>query len=614
MDRNTITGLILIVLIMLAWSWWAMPTQEDLDRQRAERAERDSIAALQMQPDTLFEDDQPRRTPSAIDQGERDIYERDTERPMVAGVFSSSETDTTRFTVVTDRYRAVFTNLGGGPSEFFLLEHNNFDGSPLQMISDTLRSAYSLGFLSRENYNIETDRLLFRQLNTGSSLRLRENETGELSYALELEDGSRIIYTYTFSGDMFKIDFRVELDGIRRNISDNYVDLSWKPRLNFTELDRTQDGLFTSSYIFAGGVLENFVVDGPGRNEMQVNGNIDWVATRTKFFTQIIKPTSGSNAAILIGEIDGPKDQQTTSHHYQSTVQSLIPDNDVLTYEFYIGPLRYYDLREFDDKAYDMVDISFALMRWFADPFVKWIIIPFFTYLSVYIPNYGVLIILFAVAVKLALAPLTKKSFQSMAAMKELQPLMKEIQEKYKDNPQKQQQETIKLYKKAKVNPLGGCLPMLLQFPILITLWRYFQSSILIRQESFLWANDLSAPDYILNLPIAIPFMGDQLAGFVLLMTAAMFFQTKLTGGMSTGTAPGAPNMKAFTYILPVMLLFIFNNFAAGLSLYYLIYNVLSIAHQMMINKQMEGKQKLNLAELMGDDKPKKKGKGKKKK
>ena len=177
-----------------------------------------------------------------------------------------------------------------------------------------------------------------------------------------------------------------------------------------------------------------------------------------------------------------------------------------------------------------------------------------------------------------------------MAAMKELQPELKKLQEKYKDKPQKQQEETMKLYKKAKVNPLGGCLPNLLQLPILITLWRFFQNSILIRQEQFLWANDLSAPDYILKLPFDVPFLGEHLAGFVLLMTGAMIIQSRLTGGMggAGGGAGGGMNMKALQYIFPFMLLFIFNNFAAGLSLYYLVYNSVSILQQLWINRQIE--------------------------
>jgi YidC/Oxa1 family membrane protein insertase len=359
--------------------------------------------------------------------------------------------------------------------------------------------------------------------------------------------------------------------------------------------------------------MEDLKIDGPDSDEMLINGTIDWVSTKTKFFTQIIKPEVETTAALITGEADGPSDEQSTMYHYQSSIQSTIPADGRLSYQMYIGPLDYYELRDFHPTAFDMVEISYAWMRWFADPLVRWVIIPYFEFAKSWIPNYGLLIILFGVLVKLLLAPLTKKSFKSMAAMKELQPKMKEIQEEYKDNPKKQQEETIKLYRKAKVNPLGGCLPMLLQFPILITLWRYFQNSILIRQEEFLWASDLSAPDYILNLPIGIPFLGDQLAGFVLLMTASMVVQMKVSGGMSGGAAPsGGPNMKVFMYFMPVMLLFIFNNFAAGLSLYYLVYNVLSIAQQFLINKQLD-KDKLNEA-VDGDKNKKKRGRRRKKK
>src|SRR5699024_4485166 len=271
-------------------------------------------------------------------------------------------------------------------------------------------------------------------------------------------------------------------------------------------------------------------------------------------------------------------------------VKTPIPEDSSIEFSLYLGPLSAYTLQNYASTAYSMVDLGYSWTTWFSEPLVRWIILPFFKFTSGFM-NVGLAIILFGILVKLVLYPLTKKSFKSMAVMKELQPELKKIQEKYKDDPKKQQQETMKLYKKAGANPIGGCLPMLLQFPILITLWRFFQHSILIRQEAFLWASDLSAPDYIINLPFHIPFIGDQLAGFVLLMSVAMVFQSRLTGGM--GGAPGGGGdaggaMKMMQYFFPVMMLFIFNNFAAGLSLYYLIYNLMSIAQQLIINKQVE--------------------------
>jgi len=611
LDRNTVTGLILIFIIMMAWAYYAMPDEEELQRQREERALRDSLAQVEQQFDQQFEEQ------DLTDSDEDQVQPGDLPAPTVAmGLFRTDQVaDTIQTVIETPRYRAVFSNLGGGPVRYQLKNHNTWDQKPVQLISDTTRSAYVLGFLSNENYNIETDQLLFRPMTDRPEIELNGDHYASLQYRLELESGGRIVFTYTFHADRYEIDLDIDIEGLENVIIGNSVDFGWKPALNFTELDRVQDATFAAAYVYAGGVMEDFrISNGPGQSESMINGTIDWVSTKTKFFTQIIKPQVETNAALLTGELSGPSDDPLTRHHYQTSVQSPIPDNGRLSYKLYLGPLDYYDLREFDANAFDMVEISYAWMRWFADPLVRWVIVPYFDFASNWISNFGLLIILFGVLVKLVLAPLTKKSFTSMAAMKELQPQMKEIQEKYKDNPKKQQEETIKLYRKAKVNPLGGCLPMLLQFPILITLWRFFQNSIQIRQEEFLWASDLSAPDYILDLPFAIPFLGDQLAGFVLLMTASMVVQMKVSGGMSAGAAPtGGPNMKVFMYIMPVMLLFIFNNFAAGLSLYYLVYNVLSIVQQQMINKQLD-KGKLLESVSGDDDKKGRRGRRRKKK
>lgn len=624
MDRNTVTGLLLIFVITMAWAWYTMPSEEELERQRQERALQDSIAAAQAdQPDTLepttrdaeSADRDPDRRDRVTDERTEQAQEPESRRSM--GYFDEpSHADTVETVVRTPLYEMTLTNLGAGPAKYVLLGHRTWDQNLVQMIADTSRSAYSLGFLSTQNYNIETDELVFEPLFDESEIELSMEESAELSYRYQMESGSSIIFTYTFNADQYAYTIDIELDEMEDYISGTNIEFGWKAPLNLTERDFGQDASNMAAYIYAGGSLEKFQLDEMGRDEQRINGSIDWVSTRTRFFGQYIKPVTGSNAGIVMGEITGEPGVENTLHHYQSFIQSSFVNEPVLTYELYNGPLRYYDLREFHDSAYDVVEIGYALIRWFADPIVRFAIIPFFAFGSMFISNYGILIILFGVLVKLLLFPLTQKSFKSMAAMRELQPQMKEIQEKYKDDPQKQQKETIALYKKAKVNPLGGCLPMLLQFPILITMFFFFQNSMLIRQEPFLWAQDLSAPDYILDLPFSIPFLGDQLAGFVLLMSAAMFLQTKISGGMSGGAPSSGPNLKFITYLLPVMLLFIFNNFASGLSLYYLVYNVLSIAQQAVINKQIktEKPEELEKAKEAADKKLRKGRKKKKKK
>ena len=521
------------------------------------------------------------------------IIDGDEPKVQNVGMFGAIQDSVQRFTTIdTPLYKTIFTNKGAGPTQFTLKEHVNWAGTPVQMIGDTTLSAYNLGFLSTENYNVETQQILFEAENLASNILVLSGESRSLSYRLNVPNGGALRYTYTFYSDSYEIDLKVEYIGIQEYILGRSVDFGFISPLNFTERDRVQEALATSAYLFAGGELERLKVDNPdennGYNELNINGAVEWVATKTKFFAQLIQPVHGTEGALLIGQINGKVDQPTTDHVYQAMLNSDIPSNGTQEYRLYIGPTKYADMKSYNEHAFDMVEVGYGWLRWFSDPFVRFIVIPFFNVMGGFISNYGVLVIIFAVTVKLVLSPLTFKSYKSMAAMKELQPQMKELQEKYKSDPQKQQKATMDLYRKNKVNPLGGCLPMLLQFPILITLWLFFQNSILLRQESFLWANDLSAPDFVINLPFGIPFLGDQIGGFVILMSLSMGLQSRLTGGASGGGAAGgamAQNMKIMQYLLPIMMLFIFNRFASGLSLYYLIFNVLSIVQQYYINR-----------------------------
>jgi YidC/Oxa1 family membrane protein insertase len=572
LDRNTVTGLLLIFLVFLVWIYYTTPTPEEMQRQARERAIQDSLRASQSEQ---FDD--------------REIQEPEltaTEQTASAlGYFQAAAGgDTTLFTVQTPKYEAVFTNAGGGPALFRLLEHQKYDGSIVQLISDSSRSAYSLGFLSTQNYDIETDRLLFRQVTPGNRMQLQEGESATLEYVLEVEDGKRLYFIYTFTGSQYEFNLDIRFSGIEELISGNVFDFAWVPSLVPTEQSRKSESMYTGAYFRTGNTISDLTLTDTGTEVENHTGNITWVATKTKFFTQIVRANQETDGAILRGTVIGDPNSEEGVLEYSALLRNRIPPDMVTSFGLYAGPLEFRNLRDFDDKAYEMVDTGFGFMRWFSDPFVKYIIVPFFGFMGGLVGNYGLVIIIFGFAIKLVLYPLTKKSFESMAAMRELQPEMKALQEKYKDNPQAQQQATMKLFKKAKVNPLGGCLPNLLQMPVLITLWRYFQNSIEIRQESFLWAADLSAPDPIIHLPFTIPFLGDFLSGFVLLMTVSMVVQMKISGQSGASN----PQMKVFQYVLPVVLLFFFNTLSSGLSLYYLVYNVLSIGQQFMINKRID--------------------------
>jgi YidC/Oxa1 family membrane protein insertase len=577
-DRNTAIGLSLMFLIMMSWFWYMTPSEEQLNRLREESRTQDSLRAAQATlPDAgslILPEDAPLADESADP----------------SGIFAAAAADTVIQTVSTPLYTAVFSNVGGGPARFELKTYSKWDGTPVQMISDTTRSAYSMGFVSTQNYNIETRNLVFTPLQTGD-LVLETGGSATLTYVYEPEPGARLVYEWTFQADTYAFDLHVRFEGMERFLSDRNLELGFVPRLNSTEKSQSSEGTFKSGYVYSAEVLEQVIRTKAGREEKIFNGETDWIASKTKFFTQIIKPQDKGTGAVVVAELTGEPSAETTEHTYATTLRWRLPDSRDARFHLYMGPLEYDYISKFDTHAYEMVEVGYAWINWFSRPFVKYLILPVMTTLNDWLGNMGLAIIVFSILIKIILHYPTKKSFESMAAMRELQPEMKLIQEKYKDDPQKQQQATMDLFKKAKVNPLGGCLPNLLQLPVLLTLWRFFSNAIEIRGESFLWASDLSAPDVILNLPFSIPFMGDHIAGFVLLMTASMVWQMKISG---QGGASN-PQMKVFIYVLPVMLLVMFNNFASGLSLYYLLYNLLSIGQQYMIN------QKIDHAKLMAD-------------
>jgi YidC/Oxa1 family membrane protein insertase len=576
-----------------------MPSEQELQQRQTEQARQDSIAAAQADTqqqsggDTVAQQQSTEESEPQDEQQQTATLSEDREQQPDMGIFSEASVgDTTKIVVQSPLYNATFTNVGAGPSKITFKDYETWNHKPVQMIKDTTESVYSLGFLTSENYNVETDELVFEQITSGDSVSIGEDETTEVKYALNISEDKRLVYTYTLFGDSHQIKLDVEFEGLDREIIGQNFDFGWKSPLNFTEKDpATTESTYASAYVYTGGEREQLKLSEAGRNTQDYNGSIDWVSTRTKFFAQIIKTNNTTQGAHLVGEQSGETDLSTTEHRYQSFITTDISQQGTASFHMYVGPLAYYNLQDYDGTTYGMVDTGYSWISWISDPIVEYLVIPYFNFVDGYM-GYGFAIILFAILIKMVLYPLTKKSYRSMAAMKELQPKMQEIKEKYADDPEKQQKATMKLYKEEGVNPLGGCLPNLLQLPILITLWRFFQNSIMIRQQEFLWASDLSAPDYILSLPFSVPFLGDQVAGFVLLMTAAMFAQSKLTGGMGPGGggggAPGGVNMKALQYVFPFMLLFIFNNFASGLSLYYLIYNVVSIGQQLIIYRQMD--------------------------
>lgn len=498
-------------------------------------------------------------------------------------LFGSVQTGTEELiTVDNEVFTAVFSTKGATLKSLQLKEYMKSDRvTPVQMVDTTTTGALAVLLTSTQNHLVDT-RSVFFQPNTDASQLSVTRDTLALEFRADIQGGS-IIVTYKFTPDSYEIGYDIEMPNAGQFAARQGYELIWDGGIPFAEDNRKTEAMKTGAYARTGGDVVDVDLRKDAYQEESLNGSVDWVAVKTQYFTTVVIPTGPTRGAELIGERLGELDDPDLKEDYEVSLRIPSTDSGKDSYRLYVGPLDYYNLASYDLHIYDIVDYGISFFEWMTRPLAKFVFIPLFSLLSRFISSYGIVIIILALLVKGALYPLTKSSFKNMAKMRELQPKMEAIKEKYPDNPQKQQEATMKMYKETGVNPLGGCLPMLLQYPVIIALWQFLPQSIEIRQQGFLWADDLSAPDKILQLPFEIPFYGDFVAGFTLLMGISLVIQMRL----QTSTTSSNPQMKMFTYLMPVMIFAIFNKFASGLSLYYLCYNVLTAIQQKYINKHL---------------------------
>lgn len=572
-DRTTLIGILLISVILGVWMMWtappppaptppdapetaAVPGEEEADEPTIGPAG-DEQATLRAPADTLFA--------AAVAGPEREIV------------------------VVTDAYRATFSTRGGTLRAFELKDYQQAADAeaPVNLVSNE-RGALALVFTPASGGLVDSRTLAFRPVVggapfTGDTLRV---DSGEATLSFEAPVGSGAVrLVYSFRPDSYDVGFRVETPGT--DVLDGGFELVWDGALPLAEAQPRQETSNAGAYVRLGGETDVLRLSGPGQAEPILRtGQVDWVAVKTKFFIAAIIPARGqaTEGAELTGRQIGTVDAlDSFAQHYTARLElPALPANSAAAFTLYLGPLEIRRLAAYG--LYDTVDFGFG--QSFTRPIARYVIAPAFAFLSAFIPNYGFVIIVFALLVKLVLWPLTAASFRNAARMRELQPKMMAIREKYADDPQKQQEAMMRMYREAGVNPLGGCLPMLIQYPILIALWQFFQNTLVLRQEGFLWARDLSAPDPILHLPFHIPFYGDFVAGFTLLMGISMILQMRVSMAGGGSAMPG--QQKVIMYMLPLIFFLFFNGFPSGLSLYYLSFNIFSIAQQKWVNDRVK--------------------------
>lgn len=487
-------------------------------------------------------------------------------------------------TVETDLYTAVLSTQGASLRAFRLKEYQKSDRrTPVDLVDAAAapEGALGLSFTTPRSRNVDTRSLFFTTPVNEPSLRV----TGDslvVPFEANLGDGV-LRMAYVFKKGEYEVGLRIDRQNAAAFSTGGY-DVLWSGAVPFTEepVERPQEVQRSGAYARSGGSVENVTLAQAATGDKTLGGAVDWVATKGKYFTAVVIPSRRTESAEISGERQGDADDPNVRETYNLRLEMpTLAEGQTDRFRLYLGPMEYLRLAKYDLDLYDMVDFGWDWMEAATRPIAKFVFIPVFAFLGAFLPNYGLVIMVFALLIKLVTHPMTRAQAKSMIKMRAVQPRMEAIKEKYADDPAKQQEATMRLYKDAGVNPLGGCLPMLLQYPILIALWQYLPQSMNIRQQPFLWASDLSAPDPILHLPFTIPFYGDFVAGFTLLMGLSLVVQMKI----QARNQPTNPQMQVLTYMMPVMLFLFFNKQASGLSLYYLCYNILSAAEQWWVRK-----------------------------
>lgn len=509
--------------------------------------------------------------------------------------------------IETDNYRAVLSTRGAIIKKWELKKYfyDKDNNQLVQMIRNEGFGNLGIQFASN-NDTVYTYKYIFTP--DKYSLDLTKGKISDsIVFEWNISDNKKLRKIYTFHNDNYLIDLDIEMVNLDDFISDQKYTLLWLSGLHHTEKDILEDMRNTKAYIFTGGDREELkLAEKPDQHKQspRIDGKIDWVALRTKYFASIIFPKTDDNILAQVSGETKAIDKKNVIKNFSTRLQLKIPPtgrNDYSqNFQVYLGPLDYNIIKEYHEGFDKIMGYGPAIIR----PFAK-LTIWVFTFLHDFIPNYGVVLIVFSILVKLVVYPLTRKSYVSMREMQKLQPLMTELREKYGKDPQRMNKETMKLYKEHGVNPLSGCLPNLIQMPLLFAIFMVFRNTIELRQEPFVfWITDLSAPDTIL-LPFALPLIGNALHIIPIIMGASMFWQQKMT--------MKDPKQKAMVYFMPIFLTFIFYRFPSGLNLYYTLFNVLSMIQQKMIPDKHSQDDKPQISNVKKDDKSKS-GPNKKKK
>ncbi|MGN1163922.1 MAG: membrane protein insertase YidC [Candidatus Ornithospirochaeta sp.] len=572
MDKNSITGIVLICLLLFGFSFYQNKQEQ---KRLAYQAQIDSIAfAERMRADSIAFAEASSAVDSVgavADSSRNGIYKDSLLNVAMAGVPEV-------ITLANDVFEVAFTTMGAQPYSAMMKQYTAYGGGELYLFKPGM-SSYDIELYAGETINTSSFNFtVAERTDTSLAMRLPFSGGGYIEQRYAIEEGSYSVKnTLSFVGMENVIPKNVFSFGIDYEVTMPRMEKGYKNEVQYSKLD----------YYFSG--EKDVETLGRGRSASKsIATKLSWFDFQQQFFSLIMRNpqefTSADFDLKFASEDDPDRNLMTCKASLTSDFQPGQHET-VIPMEFYMGPNHYRTLKSYGQKYEKVIPLGGWLVGWFT----KYFIIPLFDFLHKFISNFGIIILLMTIVIKLVVLPFSYKSYASSAKMQAIKPEIDKLNQKYPkpEDAMKKQQATMDLYKRAGISPMGGCLPMLLQFPILWAMFRFFPASIELRQQPFLWADDLSAYDSILNFGFRIPLIGDHLSLFALLMALSMFFYSKFT----TASQPGAddPNMASMRFMsvwmMPIMMFFICNSLSSGLSYYYLLSNLITMGETFIIKK-----------------------------
>ncbi|MDR2814884.1 MAG: membrane protein insertase YidC [Prevotellaceae bacterium] len=597
MDRNTFYGFLAIGAILLGFTYYSSKQSE---KYAAEKHRLDSIATEKIIAEKAYSNEAATTTATAADaaaESRNTLFSNE--------LLAQAAKEEQRFyTIENDVVAVTLTNRGGRVYSVRIKNYQAYNSQPLTLF-DGDKNDFALTFYTNDSHNFTTSDFYFTPQTADTAYKMAENDTAyTFTLRLQVGEGQLVDYEYTLRKGSYMVDFNLKLAGLH-NVTN--ADLLWSySAFQQEKAFSNENNYSTVAYSYPNEASIEELGPGDGSKEETVKTRLQWIAFKQQFFSSILVAKGENFYGAYVGYITyKPDNREHLLKQYVANVQLPIAaqrDQNV-PMAFYFGPNHYSTLKSYESNFHKLVPLGGWVIGWIN----RLLVIPIFDLLGKYIASYGIIILILTIIIKLLLFPLTFKSYISSAKMRLLKPDVDRIAQKHpkKEDAMKKQQETMALYKKAGASPMGGCLPILIQFPILIAMFRFFPASIELRQQPFLWADDLSGFDSILSLPFSIPFYGDHISLFTLLMAAALFVSSRMS--MSQTPDTGMPGMKFMTlYLMPAMMLFWFNSYAAGLSYYYFLSNLITIG-QNFATRRLVNEDKLHARMKENSKKPVKK-------